>query len=108
MNRDSMEQELVDLEHRLAGRTAPGLPGEFRYRVIRAVADELEATEKSTESFTGGWYWGAIAAAALIALNLSMMDGTVMEFKDASSIGRTTTLTYELKQIDAMERGVHQ
>jgi hypothetical protein len=71
MDLDAMPSELVDLENRLRGRPVRQRPADLRDRVLRATAESIRRERTAATWPSDGWLGAAIAAAALIAMNLS-------------------------------------
>jgi hypothetical protein len=78
---DRLTNELAALEDRLRKRTPHLADGSGRLQILRSVQLELARDGEAGRSRGGGsGRWGAIAAAVLIALNISMTFASRGEF----------------------------
>jgi hypothetical protein len=89
----------MNLEERLQQRICKQ-PPQLRARIVEAVADELAKP-------VGGNFWpcAAIAAAAIIAMNLAVIDGSLTEFTGSLHPSQTVQNLHHAQQIDALEKG---
>lgn len=72
---DSVPEELIELENRLARRAAVEPTAGLRERVLRAAESALREQSRPAPR----WGWG-VAAAVLVAMNLSMIFASRSEF----------------------------
>ncbi|MGD0390799.1 MAG: hypothetical protein ABSC42_17785 [Tepidisphaeraceae bacterium] len=101
MDPHSMPAELVELENRLRARPGDEATAGLRDRVLRAVA------ESSSAGALGAWHWAAIAAAALIVLNLSMIWASQEEFSVRPALGPNQVAAefQALRQLETQQEG---
>lgn len=85
MDFDAMPSELVDLEDRLRGRSIPQPPAELRGRVLQATAEAIGRERAAANRSFDGWLGSGIAAAALIAMSLSMFWASPINYSPRSA-----------------------
>lgn len=104
---NDLPPELAALEARLGARPrdeSAQAVAALRHRVMRAVHTELTNAPR-VASFSL-WPWAAIAAAALIALNLSLVSGSATEFTGGLVHNHPINPLQEIQQIDKLEQGI--
>jgi len=103
MNPHSLPPELMDMENRLHARPADQPSPGLRARVLQAAAS---ATPSSSQ--WNAWAWASIAAALLVAVNLSMISASQTEFsiRPARGPDQFTTELQTLQQLEAQQEGV--
>jgi hypothetical protein len=101
MNLDSMPSELVELENRLLARRGVEPPAGLRDRVLRAVA------ESALPKRGDGWYRAALAAAVLVAINLSMIWASQTEYlvRPSPSANQISAELHALRLIESQQGG---
>ena len=89
MTRESLPPELRELEGRLRGRLNAEPPAELRSRILRGISADLSMPTQATfRRSNDAHHWAAIAAAAIIAVNLSAIDRSRTEFSGDCRIGQ--------------------
>ena len=93
-----MENDLDDFENRLRTRLAPQPSAALRSRVLQAVGAELNAPRKYR-------HWPAMAAAAMILLNLSMVCATqdAFAFRRANGPQQIAAEIQAIRQIESQQ-----
>jgi len=106
MNSGALPLELHELESRLRGRSGPGASADLRVRVMRIVGSDLSSqTPSSSSRSSDRWYWAAIAAAGIIAMNLSLIDSSRTEFSSRASISQGVVNVEPLWRVLPLEPG---
>jgi hypothetical protein len=80
MNIDELPKELRQLENRLRGRTCAQLPGGMRDRVLASVAEANSQRRSPARDQWDAWSWAAVAAAVLVAMNISLVSASQNEY----------------------------
>jgi hypothetical protein len=106
-----METENVEFENRLRSRRGVGVTIEFRSRVMRAVECELAGSQIPAPVHEWNFRsWGAVAVAAMILLNLSVVfstcDGFAVHRGDPPH--RTISEVQAIHQIEAQQERMFQ
>jgi hypothetical protein len=108
MERESMPPELLELENRLRARAGDEPGAGLRGRVMQTVAAELATRARPSAAETwNGWWWAAIAAGVLIAMNLSMVVASQNEFtlRPAPSPNQMTAELQALWLLESQQEG---
>jgi len=104
MRPESLPSELIELERRLAHRTADEQAASLRDRVLHAAALELATPRPSIAAELEGWHLAASAAGVLIVMNFSMIWASRSEFSVWSKSNNNQAVS-ELHAIALMEAG---
>jgi hypothetical protein len=101
-----MSDEWIDLESRLR-RVQASEPPDLRDRVMRTVNAEL-ASSRTLPLKNGNWYWPAIAASALIVMNLSMVSASQETFAPRAVPSRQewTAEIHALQSVSVQQEGL--
>ena len=100
MNPGPLPPELQELENRLRSRYRPGPSVDPRVRIMQVVGSDLSfQTPSSSSRNSDGWYWAAIAAAAIIVMNLSLIDAARTEFSRGVGISPTAGNVEPLRKV---------
>jgi hypothetical protein len=106
MNSDPLTPQLQELEGRLRGRSIPGPSANLRFRIMQAVGSDLSLqTPSSSPRISDRWYWVAIAAAGVIAMNLCVIDSTRTEFSGGVGMSPPPAQVEPLREILPLEPG---
>jgi hypothetical protein len=108
MNIDPLPTELIALENRLRGRTRARLPGGMRDRVLASVAEANSQRRAPARDQWDVWSWAAIAAAVLIAMNLSMICASQAEYsmRAVPNANQVNAELHALQLIESQQEGI--
>jgi hypothetical protein len=107
MDPEPMPGDLVELENRLRARPHSEPSAGLRNRVLRAAAEAALPVQSSSPGQSEGWYRLTIAAAVLVAMNLSMIFASQSEFsvRSVSSPNQMATELQALRLIESQQEG---
>ncbi|MGD1275933.1 MAG: hypothetical protein ABR964_01765 [Tepidisphaeraceae bacterium] len=106
MNSGALPPELHELESRLRGRFSPGASADLRFRIMHVVGSDLSFQAQTSSGRTSDrWYWAAIAAAGIIAMNLSLIDSSRTELSGRASISQSVVNVEPMWRVSPLEPG---
>jgi hypothetical protein len=104
MKSSPLPPELLELEERLRARFNAEPSADLRFGIIQSVDRNVSVQTPSSRQNGDGWYWAAIAAAGIIALNLSVIDSTRTEFSRGAGISQMVNVE-PLQEVPSLKPG---
>jgi hypothetical protein len=108
MNPDPLPGELTELENSLRRRPVAQPTEGLRERVLRSTAQATLRPQPTQFGKWDSWSWAAIAAAVLIAMNLSMICASQAEYSMRSppNVNGIDAELHAVQWIDSQQEGI--